>query len=296
MIRSATIRRYVHGPGSDEPLVQYEGFGTRNWLHADERGSIVALSDAAGNVTAVNRYDEYGVPAQTNAGLFQYTGQVWLGELGVYSYKARMYQPSLGRFLQPDPIGYGDGMNMYAYVGGDPVNFTDPEGAEKKPASAPSGLLVTGTRRGVTGGAARLGSRGARPGPTSGPEQPSDAPPSTTSTLSEISEEIIVYGRQTIRSLDKTRSALRRTATLTHRAISRALSLIHDIAFTPACGCPANTYENAMARDAKREAERKTRKKMSVRQEERFHDNVTGQNLTYHQLVDEAVYILNGQW
>jgi RHS repeat-associated protein len=45
-------------------------------------------------------------------GLFQYTGQVWLPELGVYSYKARMYDPDLGRFLQPDPIGYGDGIGL----------------------------------------------------------------------------------------------------------------------------------------------------------------------------------------
>jgi hypothetical protein len=39
-----------------------------------------------------------------------------------------MYDPKLGRFLQPDPIGYGAGMNLYGYVGGDPVNFTDPSG------------------------------------------------------------------------------------------------------------------------------------------------------------------------
>jgi len=128
----AIQRRFVYGPGTDEPLVWYEGSGTtdRRFLHADERGSIVAISNSSGTVTNVNTYDEYGKPGAGNVGRFQYTGQKWYGALGLYDYKARMYHPGLGRFMQTDPIGFGDGLNLYGYVGGDSVNAADPTGTE----------------------------------------------------------------------------------------------------------------------------------------------------------------------
>ncbi|MBJ7416009.1 MAG: RHS repeat-associated core domain-containing protein [Niveispirillum sp.] len=123
------LRRFVHGSGTDQPLVWYEGSGTadRRSLVANEIGSVVAVMDGSGNAN-VNRYSEYGQPASANQGRFQYTGQIWLPEVGVYHYKARAYSPSLGRFLQPDPIGYSAGMNIYAYAKGDPVNRRDPMG------------------------------------------------------------------------------------------------------------------------------------------------------------------------
>jgi|CXWL01.1.fsa_nt_gi RHS repeat-associated protein len=123
-------RRFVHGPGVDEPLVWYEGAGTsdRRWLVQDQLGSVIAVSNSAGAALSTNTYDEYGIPGASNTGRFQYTGQIWLPDANLYHYRARAYAPALGRFLQSDPILYAGGMNLYAYVGSDPVNWVDPSG------------------------------------------------------------------------------------------------------------------------------------------------------------------------
>jgi RHS repeat-associated protein len=147
----AILRRYVYGPGADEPLVWYEGADTANrrWLIPDERGSVVAVTDASGTAMTVNTYDEYGIPGSNNLGRFQYTGQAWLPELGMSYYKARIYSPTLGRFMQTDPIGYGGGPNWYNYVRSDPINGRDPSGlcgfSDDDPCPAPD-IIVSAIR------------------------------------------------------------------------------------------------------------------------------------------------------
>jgi RHS repeat-associated protein len=125
-------RRYVFGPAIDEPLVWFEGAGAsiKRYLDADERGSVIRATDGAGTVVATNTYDEYGLPGSVNSGRFQYTGQSWLPEVSLYNYKARMYSPQIGRFMQPDPIGQQGGINLYNYVLSDPINSIDQTGLD----------------------------------------------------------------------------------------------------------------------------------------------------------------------
>jgi RHS repeat-associated protein len=146
----AWLRLYAHGPGPDEPLVWYEltGGPVRRYLHADHQGSVIASNDDAGNVVGLAGYDAWGIPNSTsilNVGRFGYTGQAWIPELGMYYYKARIYSPTLGRFLQTDLVGYKDQVNLYAYVGNDPVDGRDPTGL--------AGQCDTGSRlTGASGG------------------------------------------------------------------------------------------------------------------------------------------------
>ncbi len=141
--------RYVHGPGIDEPLavenMSTAGGGDLSYYHADGLGSIVKVTNPAGAVTLTRTYNSFGVPTDgaTTAG-YAFTGREWDPETGLYYYRARYYDPKLGRFISEDPIGFAGGdINLYAYVWNNPLNFVDPEGlmgkGERGKAAKPEG-------------------------------------------------------------------------------------------------------------------------------------------------------------
>lgn len=140
--------RHIPGPGLDMPVASLFSNGLRVQQIADERGSVIAVVDAGGAFN-INRYDEYGIASAANR--FQYTGQAYLAP-GLYYYRARVYAPQFGRFLQADPLGYSAGLNVYGYVGADPINWTDRFGLDQDPNCTPDDprvscpIVVTGRR------------------------------------------------------------------------------------------------------------------------------------------------------
>lgn len=98
-------------------------------IHADGLGSIVAMTDAAGNVTSRRQYDAWGnLEVGADQPGYAFTGREWDPETGLYYYRARYYDPKVGRFLSEDPIGFAGGINLYAYVGNNPIGWVDPTG------------------------------------------------------------------------------------------------------------------------------------------------------------------------
>jgi RHS repeat-associated protein len=114
--------------GIDEAFSRTDSIGTANFL-ADALGSTLAQTDSSGNTFAQYTYEPFGNTTGTGGSTnsFQYTGRENDGT-GIYFHRARYYNPQLQRFISEDPIGFGGGINGYAYVGNGPTNLIDPLG------------------------------------------------------------------------------------------------------------------------------------------------------------------------
>lgn len=117
--------------GVDEVFRRTDSAGAWTPL-ADALGSTLEMTDSTGTVQTSYTYDPFGNTTQSggaNANASQFTGRENDGT-GLYFYRGRYYAPQLQRFISEDPIGLAGGDNQYAYVGNNPISFTDPFGLQ----------------------------------------------------------------------------------------------------------------------------------------------------------------------
>jgi RHS repeat-associated protein len=145
------------GAGLDEIYAQINSSGTSSYLR-DGLNSTVALTNGSAATTANYSYSPYGDSAGTGTAAtpLQYTGRENDGATGLYYYRARYYSPTIGRFISEDPIGLAGGTNFYAYVGGNPISYRDPDGEDPLLAVIGAGAgLLYGLANGVIAGDSR---------------------------------------------------------------------------------------------------------------------------------------------
>jgi RHS repeat-associated protein len=126
----AVLTEYHYLPGLDRPHSLRRG-GQIYYYLTDGPGNVVGLVDASGNLVNEYRYGPWGAAEyvrETVPQPLRFTGREYDGELGLYYYRARWYDPHAGRFISEDPLGISAGPDPYAYVGNDPVNRNDPSG------------------------------------------------------------------------------------------------------------------------------------------------------------------------
>ena len=129
--------KYLRGVIVDEIVNGYEydgdGNDTNITFHHDHLRSVTALTGHAGTTEETIQYDPFGaVQSQTGTSnnKLRYTGREEDSDTGLYYYRARYYDPEVGRFISEDPLGFKAGINFYAYVGNNPINARDPSGLE----------------------------------------------------------------------------------------------------------------------------------------------------------------------
>ena len=153
--------KYVHSDNVDEPLrmerpdnpYRDDKFLVQEfYYHRDRLGNITEITDFEGTVVQRYVYDAFGkvsifdkdgkaiTPNSANylKSPYAFTGREYDHETGMYFYRARYYNPDVGRFISEDPIGFGgQDANLYRYVGNNSVNYADPHGLRYRVCTRP---------------------------------------------------------------------------------------------------------------------------------------------------------------
>jgi len=128
--------KYVWGPAADDLLAIHTASGNAFYVSQDLLHTPRGLVKRDGTWVMSQRFGPYGVRiAADSAGSgpgfelrYRWTGREYDAETGFYFHRTRYYDPALRRFVQEDKIAYAGGANLYAYAGGSPLEFRDPDG------------------------------------------------------------------------------------------------------------------------------------------------------------------------
>lgn len=145
-IGGALVERYFRGVGTDELVagwLQDTDGKTKPFLfHHDQVTSVTAVSGHNGGTAQSIKYGAFGqVQSSTGASpsRLKYTGRED-DQTGLYYYRARYFDPAIGRFVSEDPKGFEAGINFYEYAGSNAINVNDPSGL----AGVPKGVIGAG--------------------------------------------------------------------------------------------------------------------------------------------------------
>ncbi len=143
--------KYMRGVVIDEIVNGYD-YPTSNpadkvnvTYHHDQLNSVTALTGHAGATEATVSYDVFGKPLSETGSVSNdmlFTGREYDRDSGLYYYRARYYDPEIGRFTSEDPLGFNAGINFYVYVNNNPINLNDPTGMEPPENIPPSVDIV----------------------------------------------------------------------------------------------------------------------------------------------------------
>jgi len=160
--KGRVLSSYISGFAIDHPYsVTHDG--EIYYFLYDRLGSVIGLADNEGSLVASYKYDAWGNIIEetgTIENALRFTGREWDAESGLYFYRSRYYDPSIGRFISRDPlpdlIGLLPNQNRYQYVRNNPINYIDPYGSQGNPWDHNKGILDTGYEQKTSDTSAQL--------------------------------------------------------------------------------------------------------------------------------------------